>query len=163
MLNFINHLRITIRITTRYRYTSVRKIKWKRHKVARVGEDIEELGPSYFTGRDKLVLSAQLLSRVWLFTTPWTVALWSGSAVHGVSQARILEWVAISFSRGSSQPRDRTRISCISSIGRKILLLLEPLGKPHPRYQSSPYSGPPAIKSCNSYNQVCLWVPGTEE
>ena len=30
----------------------------------------------------------------------------------GISQARILEWVAISFSRGTSQPRDRTRVSC---------------------------------------------------
>ena len=37
-----------------------------------------------------------------------------GSSVHGVLQARILEWVAISFSRGSSQRRDRTRVSCIS-------------------------------------------------
>ena len=35
-----------------------------------------------------------------------------GSSVYGVLQARILEWVAISFSRGSSSPRDRTRISC---------------------------------------------------
>ena len=35
-----------------------------------------------------------------------------GSSVHGISQARILEWVAISFSRGSSQPRDQTRVSC---------------------------------------------------
>ena len=35
-----------------------------------------------------------------------------GSSVHEISQARILEWVAISFSRGSSQPRDRTRVSC---------------------------------------------------
>ena len=34
-----------------------------------------------------------------------------GSSVHGISQARILEWVAISFSRGSSQPRDQTCIS----------------------------------------------------
>ena len=41
-----------------------------------------------------------------------------GSSVHGISQARILEWVAISFSRGYSQPRDRTHISCI---GRWIL------------------------------------------
>ena len=43
------------------------------------------------------------------------------SFVHGISQARMLEWVAISFSRGSSQPRDQTCISCIS---RWILLLL---------------------------------------
>ena len=37
-----------------------------------------------------------------------------GSAVHGIFQARMLEWAAISFSRGSSQPRDRTRVSCIA-------------------------------------------------
>ena len=38
----------------------------------------------------------------------------SGSSIHGILQARILEWVAISFSRGSSQPRDRTRVSRIA-------------------------------------------------
>ena len=37
-----------------------------------------------------------------------------GSSVHGISQARILEWVAISSSRGSSQPRDWTCVSCIA-------------------------------------------------
>ena len=36
-----------------------------------------------------------------------------GSSVHGIFQTRVLEWVATSFSRGSSQPRDRTHISCI--------------------------------------------------
>ena len=41
-----------------------------------------------------------------------------GSSVHGIFQARILEWLAISFSRESSQPRDPT---CISCIGRWIL------------------------------------------
>ena len=41
-----------------------------------------------------------------------------GSSVHEILQARILEWVAISYSRGSSQPRDRTHFSCISCIGR---------------------------------------------
>ena len=38
-----------------------------------------------------------------------------GSSVHGISQARILEWVAIPFSRGSSQPRDWTQVSCIAA------------------------------------------------
>ena len=38
-----------------------------------------------------------------------------GSSVHGISQARILEWVAISFFRGSSWPRDRTRVPWIGS------------------------------------------------
>ena len=37
-----------------------------------------------------------------------------GSSVHGILQARILEWVAISSSRGSSWPRDRTWVSCIA-------------------------------------------------
>ena len=37
-----------------------------------------------------------------------------GSSVHGILQARILEWVAISFSRGSSRLRDRTQVSCIA-------------------------------------------------
>ena len=36
-----------------------------------------------------------------------------GSSVHGIFQARVLEWIAISFSRGSSQPRDWTQVSCI--------------------------------------------------
>ena len=40
-------------------------------------------------------------SRVPLFVTPWTVAYQAPQTVHGVFQARILEWVAISFSRGS--------------------------------------------------------------
>ena len=46
------------------------------------------------------------------FATPWTVAC--RSSVHGILQARILEWVAISSSRGSSQPRDQTQVSCIA-------------------------------------------------
>ena len=43
-----------------------------------------------------------------------------GSSVHGIFQAVILEWVAISSSRASSWPRDQTHISCISSTGRQI-------------------------------------------
>ena len=44
-----------------------------------------------------------------------------GSSVHGISQARRLEWVAISFSRGSSSPRDQTRDAHASSTGKYIL------------------------------------------
>ena len=49
-----------------------------------------------------------------------------GFSMHGIFQARILEWFAISFSRGSSWPRNRTRVSCTA--GR---LFTEPLGKPY--------------------------------
>ena len=38
----------------------------------------------------------------------------SGSSVHRIFQARMLEWVSIPFSRGSSQPRDRIQVSCIA-------------------------------------------------
>ena len=53
-----------------------------------------------------------VLSHVRLFATPWTVAR-QGASVHGIFQARILEWVAISSSRRSSQPRDWTSVSCL--------------------------------------------------
>ena len=43
-------------------------------------------------------------SIICVFVTPWTV-------VHGILQARIPEWVAVPFSRGSSQPRDQTQVS----------------------------------------------------
>jgi len=42
-------------------------------------------------------------------------------SVCGIFQARILEWVASSYSRGSSRSRDQTRVSCVSCIGRQIL------------------------------------------
>ena len=40
----------------------------------------------------------------------------SGSSIHEILQARIMEWIAIPFSRGSSCPRDQTQVSCI--VGR---------------------------------------------
>ena len=52
-----------------------------------------------------------------------------GSSVHGIFQARILEKVAISSSRGSPQPRDRTHASCVSCIDRQILYQLHHLRK----------------------------------
>ena len=44
-----------------------------------------------------------------------------GSSIHGILQARILEWVAISFSRGSSQPRDRTQVFTIWATRAKVV------------------------------------------
>ena len=46
--------------------------------------------------------------------TPWTTRLLC--SVHRILQARGLEWVAMTFSRGSSQPRDRPWVSCIAGI-----------------------------------------------
>ena len=49
-----------------------------------------------------------------------SLTLW-GFSVHGILQARILKWVAISYSRGSSQPRDETYVSRVSCVGRQVL------------------------------------------
>ena len=46
--------------------------------------------------------------RIQFFVTLWMIA-----STHGILQARILEWVAVLCSRGSSQPRDGTHVSCI--------------------------------------------------
>ena len=60
-----------------------------------------------------------------------------GSSVYGTLQARILEWVAISFSRGSFQPRNQTHVSCV---GRQI------------RYQLS-HREAPLVKDTSVFNK----------
>ena len=72
-----------------------------------------------FGCHSSLLMLAQSLSCVQLFVTPWP---WSppGSSVHGIFQARILEWAAISLSTGSSWTRDRSHVSYTS---RQILYL----------------------------------------
>ena len=74
-------------------------------------------------------------SGVQLFCNPMDCSP-PGSFAHGILQARILEWVAMPFSRGSSWPRDRTRVSCrpvlqedslpLSQWGRPLLSPLKP-------------------------------------
>ena len=81
------------------------------------------------------VVVVSWLSHVWLFCNPMGCSP-LGSPVHGISQARILEWVAISFSRGSSRPRDRIRISCLAG----GFFTTESFGKP-------------------KFNFTCLWNP----
>ena len=63
----------------------------------------------------------QLLSHVWL-CNPMDCNS-PGCSVHRILQARILEWVAISSAKGSSWPRDWTRISCISYVVNSLPLL----------------------------------------
>ena len=71
-----------------------------------------------------------------------------GPSVHGIHQARILEWVTISSSRGSSRPRDATQVSCI---GR--FFTTEPPGK-HDKKIKSPYNPPPTDKQDLIYKAV---------
>ena len=70
-----------------------------------------------------LYMGAELLSCVQLFCGPMDCSQ-PGLSVHGISQARVLEWIAIPFSRGSSWLRDRTlrrRPFCVFCIGRQVL------------------------------------------
>ena len=63
------------------------------------------------------------VAKSWTWLSDWTELDCSppGFSVYGISQARILEWVAISFSRGSSWPKDWTWDSCVSCIDRQNL------------------------------------------
>ena len=70
-----------------------------------------------------------------------------GSSVHGCSQARILEWVAISSSRGSSPPRDGTHGSCLSG----KFFITEPPGKPLATHWL------PGAQQCPGCFPVTLW------
>ena len=93
---------------------------------------MEKLEPYYVAGRNvnrcscfgkqsgSSYIYACVLSHVRLFTTLWTVAC-RASLVHGIFQARMLEWVAISYARGYSWPRDWIRVSWVSCIGKWIL------------------------------------------
>ena len=72
-------------------------------------------------------MKVKLLSRFRL-CDPMGYSL-SGSSVHQIFQARVLEWVAVSFSRGSSQPRDLNRVSCIAGRGFYHLDFPGPSGK----------------------------------
>ena len=74
-----------------------------------------------------------------------------GSSIHGILQARILEWVAISFSRGSSPPRDQTQVSCI--VGR--FFTAEPPPKPKPLSMVLPISSGFTIVK-NSCKNLCF-------
>ena len=62
---------------------------------------------------DHVIVVMQSLTHVQLFETPWTAA--HQASVHRIFQTRILEWVVISFFRGSSQPRDQIWVACIAS------------------------------------------------
>ena len=81
-----------------------------------------------------------------------------GSAVHGILQARILEWVAISSSRESSQPRDQTQVSPVSPALAGIFFTTEPPGTPFSQAYRKLKIGL-IFKICNymcGHSQTCL-------
>ena len=75
--------------------------------------------PCYLKVKVKVKLRSLSHVRLFATQTPWDCSP-PGSSVYGILQARILEWVAISFSKGSSWPRDRIQVSHIA--GRRFNL-----------------------------------------
>ena len=76
-----------------------------------------------FTEEDLLLFSHKVW--VWFFCNPGDCSP-PGSSIHTIFQARILEWFAVSFCRGSSWPRDRTHVSFLTD----GFFTAEPPGKP---------------------------------
>ena len=75
-------------------------------------------------------------SCVQLFATLQAIA--HQVSLSGILQARILEWVAMPSSRGFSQPRNQTLVSCVSCIAGRVFTA-EPLGKPKQLSYNCPY------------------------
>ena len=103
---------------------------------------------------DTASVVVQSLSYVQLFCNSFYSQ--PGSSVHGIPQARILEWVAISSSRGSSQPRDRTCVSCIAD----RFLPLSHMGSPTAFWGmlQFPYRGRWQVSQGRAVMGTVLWV-----
>ena len=105
----------------------------KKLKNSYVRSSDQELTKSYYLYHLGLMFTHEARTEPYLISDSWSEVKWSevkslscgltlgnpmdcslpGSSVHGILQARILEWVTISFSRGSSRPRDQSWISHI--------------------------------------------------
>ena len=92
-----------------------------------------------------------------------------GSSVHGILQAKVLEWVAISTSRGSSWPRDQT---CVSSLASRLFTTEPPRNKEStcPMQQTQEMQvwslgwEDPLEKEMANYSNILAWIiPWTEK
>ena len=114
---------------------------WRKRKVMGKLTKDQETSNSNHLSRKNVIPWAKIVQKCFMFPSaqgplPFSTCCWclvvkshstlcnpidcspQGSSVHGIFPARMLEWVALSFTRGSSWPKDRT---CISWIGRQIL------------------------------------------
>ena len=75
-----------------------------------------------------------------------------GCTIHGIFQARMPEWVAMPSSRGSSQPRDQTHISCVSCMVDRFFITVPPV---KPQHTELGISGLP------KHNHKISWAGGS--
>ena len=85
-----------------------------------VGTSLESFFEVFLNLYSKLCMHAESLQSCLTLYDPMDHS-WPGSSVHGILQARILEWIAFSSFRGSFRPRHRTCISYVSCLGRQVL------------------------------------------
>ena len=76
--------------------------------------DVKRHGEKTAIYKPRILLSTSTVSHSVVCPTLCDPTAPPGSSVHGILQAKILEWVAIPFSRRSSRPRDRTWASCVA-------------------------------------------------
>ena len=97
-------------------------------------------------GHHIVCVSVQALTHVQLFATPWTVAHKVPLSM-GFPRQEYYKWVAISFCRRSSWPRDWTWLSCVSCIADRFFTT-EPLGKPVSQVNGKDEQRPRGKRSC---------------
>ena len=87
-----------------------------------------------------------------------------GSSVHGILQARLLEWVAISFSRGSSQPRDATLQESLYHLSQQGSLLLRDISSSVGKEPACQVREDPLEEGMATHSSNLAWrIPWTEE
>ena len=95
---------------------SVRPHRWQPTRLPRPWDSPGKntgVGPHFLLQCMKVESEREVAQSCLTLCDPMDCSL-SGSSVHGIFQARLLEWIAISFSRGSSRPRNRTPVSRIA-------------------------------------------------
>ena len=117
--------------------TSWETLDWKKHKLeSRLPGEISitsdmQMPPPYgrkWRGTKKPLSDSEVAQSCPTLCNPMDCSL-LGSSVHGIFQAIVLEWIAISFSSGSSWPRDQTRVSRIVDRHFTVWATREVLGK----------------------------------
>ena len=115
---FLHYVYITLPLkVSPFRYQGT----WTHGKMGYLNHRTRRAHTPFLTPFSKGACMLRYFNQVWLFATPFMDRSPPDSSVNGILQARILEWIAVPSSRGSSQPRDRTQVSYISCIGRQVL------------------------------------------
>ena len=105
-------MKLQIKTIMRYHHTHTRTVKITKTYSVNCWQWLKQLNSTLFISGNMCVCVCEVAQSCPTLCDPMDCSL-PGSSLHGILQARVLELAAISFSRGSSQPRDRTQVSRI--------------------------------------------------